>query len=47
MAKLSEPIRRRDLLKPWTVFYSEFTGLRVSWLFALMHPHHTVKERRT
>ncbi|MCR4297247.1 MAG: hypothetical protein NUV75_00630 [Gallionella sp.] len=43
----AEPIKRRDVLKPWFLFNSEFTGKRVSRLFALMHPYHTVKERRS
>ena len=44
---MTEPIKRRDVFKPWLVFRSSITRQYVSRMFALMHPHHTVKERRS
>lgn len=43
---ISEPIKRRDVLKPWFVFRSSVSGRYVSRIYALMHPDLTVKERR-
>lgn len=43
---ISEPIRRRDVLKPWLVFRSASTGRYVSRLYALLHPAGTVSEKR-
>lgn len=43
---IAEPCRRRDVLKPWLVFRSAITGRYVSRLYALMHPHTTVSEKR-
>lgn len=42
---VSERVRRIDVLKPGYVFRSAITGQFVSRLFALLHPHVTVKER--
>lgn len=41
-----QSIRRRDVLKPWYVFRSAVDGRYVTRLWALTHPHTTVKERR-
>lgn len=43
---IHEPIRRRDVLKPWLAFRSAITGEYVSRAFALLHPDTTVSERR-
>lgn len=43
---ISQPFRRRDVLKPWLVFRSSITGQYVSRLFALANPDTTVSERR-
>ncbi len=42
---MSEPIRRRDVLKRGYVFRSAITGRFVSRLWAVLHPRETVKER--
>lgn len=42
---MTEPMRRRDVLKPRFRFRSAITGKYVSRLWALLHPHTTVKER--
>lgn len=41
-----QPIRRRDVLKPWLVFRSAIDGRFVSRVYALAHRDTTVSERR-
>lgn len=43
---ISNPIKRRDVLKPWLVFRSSITGRYVSRVEALLNPAFTVSERR-
>lgn len=42
---VAEKVRRRDVLNFRYVFRSALTGRFVSRLYALLHPHHTVKEK--
>lgn len=42
---ITEPVRRRDALKPGYRFRSAVTGQFVSRLYALLFPRETVKER--
>jgi hypothetical protein len=43
---VSQPTRRRDIVKPWLVFRDAGTGRYVSRLYALLHKDTTVSERR-
>ncbi len=43
---IQQPIKRRDVLKPWLVFRSAVTGRYVDRLYALINPSLTVSEKR-
>ncbi|WP_267900619.1 hypothetical protein [Aurantiacibacter spongiae] len=42
---MTEPMKRRDVLKPHYRFRSAITGQYVSRLYALLHKDTTVRER--
>ncbi len=43
---INQPIKKRDVLKPWLIFRSAIDGRYVSRAYALLHPDTTVSERR-